>query len=169
MNQDEKFILRAGTLKFVVPNHPDPSKRTTILRASDNNARTIFIPKRQYHTFSDYSEPGKFEPSTVDFRLDEQKPGMEEGFFRNFLGYVDDCYRVKQAPSLFQLMLFLHGFECPIAIPIPGPIWLKARVSCFVTWFGGVVIGKWILGYQEHYAEYYSGLATGEEETGGNL
>ncbi len=85
----------------------------------------------------------------------------EERFFRNFFGYLEDCRRAGNQPSVFQLELFLYTVDGPLAIPCPGPDGVKWWVSRVVMVLLGVVIGEWVLGYKRTYPEYYSGRDTG--------
>ncbi|KPI38999.1 uncharacterized protein AB675_4575 [Cyphellophora attinorum] len=115
----------------------------------------IVIPKGAFHCYENASTTG--EDLSVSFRLDQQDYVMEERFFRNFFGYLDDVRLSGQTPSLFQLMLFLYTVDGPLAIPVLGkkshPI--SVWVSRFVMVFTGVVIGEWLLGYRKSYEEYY--------------
>ncbi len=69
----------------------------------------------------------------------------EARFFRNFFGYLDDCRRAAVPPSLFQLMIFLHAADTPLALPLPWePVgYLASRVVLAAVAFWG----RWILGY----------------------
>lgn len=62
---------------------------------------------------------------------------------------------MKQAPSIFQIMLWLWMFDCYVALP--GPKWLGVPVSQGLVFVLGVVVGKWMLGYRESYEEYFAG------------
>ena len=85
----------------------------------------------------------------------------EEQFFRNFFVYLEDCRKDGSQPSIFQLELFLHTIDGPLAIPVPGPDRVKWWVSRATMLLLGVVIGEWILGYKRTYPEYFSGKDTG--------
>lgn len=149
--QNEYFSVREGTGLWHLPTNTDASRRQQIKRPGDE---PIFLPKGQFHRFENVSPSEKL---VVDIQIDpETMPrGTEERFFRNFFGYLEDCSTSGTGPSLFQLQLFLHTVDGPLAIPIPGPNWLKwwvSRLFCLLT---GVVIGEWLLGYKRSYPEYY--------------
>jgi hypothetical protein len=77
-------------------------------------------------------------------------------FFRNTLGYIDDCVKAKVSPSPFQLCLFLYEADMPIAVS-PGPEWIAKWSDWAFTLFMGKCVGQWVLGYQGTYAEYFQG------------
>lgn len=53
---------------------------------------------------------------------------------------------------MFQIWLFLSsGDTYPV---MPGPTWLAKPLGMLVNFIGGLVIGKWVLGYKERYPEY---------------
>ena len=55
-------------------------------------------------------------------------------------------------------MLWLWIFDCYIVLPGLWPeSWRPVRnaLSKVLTWTLGVVVGKYLLGYQESYLEYY--------------
>ena len=153
-SQDEHFYVSQGTGVWTIPHHDDPTKRRFTVSASAENEedRKVFIPLGEYHTFENLNPD---ELLVIEARYDGPEYENEEIFFRNFLTYLDDCQLATVAPSLFQLNLFLYRFKCPPALPIPGPKWLKYWYSCFMCWFLGVVVGRWILGYRSTYPEYY--------------
>ncbi|KAF2835984.1 hypothetical protein M501DRAFT_940495, partial [Patellaria atrata CBS 101060] len=67
--------------------------------------------------------------------------------------YLDDCRIHKINPSLPQLLLMFYHVDCILAIP--GPKAIRMPIGRFLNWFGGVVIGSWLLGYSHTYEEYY--------------
>lgn len=89
----------------------------------------------------------------VDIHLTPESYENEQRFFRNFFGYLDDCKKAKMEPSLFQLLVFLHSADTPLALPLPNE-WLGTIVSriflILVAYFG-----RYVLGYQDSYPEYY--------------
>ena len=143
--QTEEFHVVSGTARFFLDG------ATHIRKPGDIQ----FIPMGSYHCYENASEDG--EDLVIEFRLDEQKWEMEERFFRNFFGYLDDCRKAKQSPSLFQLMRFLYSVNAPLAIPVPGPAWVGRQVSWVVVLIMGLVVGEWLLGCKESYDEYYAG------------
>jgi len=110
---------------------------------------SIFIPCRALHRFWNAGKEG--ESCTVDITLD---PSMnDEKFFRNFYGYVDDA-RDNGGPSLWQMLLFLHAGG--VVLAVPGlPRVLGDPLGKLIGWVGGVVVGKWALGMEESYGDYY--------------
>jgi mannose-6-phosphate isomerase-like protein (cupin superfamily) len=149
--QTEYFNVREGTGIWYLPTHGDCSKVQQVKKAGDE---PIHLPAGMYHRFEN---PSDTEPLIVDIRIDpETVPrGLEEMFFRNFFGYLDDCISQKLSPSIFQLALFLDSVDMALAVPIPGPDWLKLRTSRSIGWFLGTVVGVWLLGYKKTYPEYY--------------
>lgn len=147
--QDEYFEVCEGTRLWHLPIHVNQSEWQQIKTQGDE---PIFSPKGRFHRFENASSTGRI---VVNIRTDSetQLQGVKEQLFRNFFGYLDDCRLSKVAPSLFQLQLFLHTVDGPLAIPTPGPDWLKwwvSRLFCLLT---GVVIGEWLLGYRS-YPQY---------------
>ena len=57
---------------------------------------------------------------------------MEERFFLNVFGYLEDCRAQGIAPGLFLLELCLHTVHGLLVIPIRGPDFVKARISLIV-------------------------------------
>lgn len=115
---------------------------------------TIVIPPRVAHTFENL--PGSSEPLVIDFRYDKQYREMEERFFRNFFGYIDDCLKNDVTPSLFQLNIFLFYF-CSAGDMIPAPDVFHIR--CLVNTIAMLCltfIGQVFLGYKSTYPEYYN-------------
>ena len=116
--------------------------------------KVITIPVGAYHRFENGSTT---EPLVVDITLTPPERAKEERFFRNFFGYLEDCRKAKMEPSLFQLLRFLHAVDGPLALPVPAPVWVRHWIDWAFMMVGGVMIGEWLLGYQESYKEYYKG------------
>jgi mannose-6-phosphate isomerase-like protein (cupin superfamily) len=142
--QTESFKVKSGAARFFL--------RDKQFVVQENG--TTHIPIGYYHKFENAS---KDEPLVIDIRLDEQVWQMEESFFRNFFGYLEDCRKASVEPSLFQLERFLYSMDVPLAIPVPGPEWLGRAVSWSFMVVTGVVVGEWMLGYKGSYPEYYVG------------
>lgn len=151
--QTERFKCVKGTGIWYQPTHPDgESKHKTVMRAGDP---PIIMQAGLFHRFENASTD---EDLVVDIGLDpeSQNSEMEHRFFRNFFGYLEDCRAQGTGPSLFQLELFLWTVDGPLAIPVPGPNWLKWWVSRGFMIVLGKWIGEYLLGYQTSYPEYYS-------------
>lgn len=91
----------------------------------------------------------------MDIQLDPEDYENEQRFFRNFFGYLDDCKRTRTSPSVFQLFVFLHSADTPLAMPMPFGL---EGVGVWLSWILMVVVaylGRYVLGYQQSYAEYY--------------
>ena len=89
----------------------------------------------------------------ISVGLDPMERERDEAFFRNLYGYLDDCRMDDMPPSLAQMCLFLHFFDCYLAIP--GPKTIMNPLSELLVFILGVVVGKLMLGYRETYPEYY--------------
>jgi len=144
MYQVEEFRVGSGQAQFWLEGVEHDRSANEIIQ----------IPIGTFHRFKNSSSS---EPLIIDFRLDEQVWAMEESFFRNFFGYLDDCRKAKQEPSIFQLLRFLYSVNGPLAVPCPGPKWIGRQVSWLLAFVAGVVVGEWLLGYQASYPEYYQG------------
>lgn len=149
MNQIEKFNIQFGTGRFFSDG------TVTVTKAGDY----IEIPAGAFHRFENASEDG--EDLVVDVNLVEEDMVMDQRFFRNFLGYIDDSIKAKQQPSFFQLCLFLYTFDCPVVLPFLGEksTALGRRISWVVMFIAGVIVGEWLLGYRRTYPEYYRDTA----------
>ena len=136
--QDETFHVVSGRMVVTV------SGRQKVVGAENS----VYIPQCEYHTFANASTN---ESLIVDVKLKPDNRLRDERFFRNAYGYLDDVTRSGRSPSPFQALLFLWSAD---VIPaFPGPKLVMAPLSKFLGWFGGVVVGKWILGYREWYPE----------------
>lgn len=110
------------------------------------------ITPGRLHTYRNGSSDQEL---TFCIGFDPQERGRDEAFFRNIYGYVDDCRKAGMKPSICQLCLWLHTFDCYLALP--GPKVLALWASEWLVWILGVVVGKWLLGMKETYPEYYAG------------
>ncbi|PVH83253.1 hypothetical protein DL98DRAFT_513174 [Cadophora sp. DSE1049] len=145
--QTEHFHLRSGTGNFYLGIDPKPF---TTLSDKPDAPKTATIPAGRYHRFENASET---EELVLDIHLTPESYENEQRFFRNFFGYLDDCKKAKVEPSLFQLLVFLHSADTPLALPLPIE-WLGkivSRIFLIVVAFWG----RFMLGYQESYPEYY--------------
>ncbi|EME41388.1 hypothetical protein DOTSEDRAFT_73716 [Dothistroma septosporum NZE10] len=148
--QTEKFHVQQGTANMFFGLSPKPS---AILSAQGANSSAILGPCR-YHRFENASST---EDLKIDIQLDPEDYENEQRFFRNFFGYLDDCKRAEQTPSIFQLFVFLHSADTPLAIPLPNlpfmenlGVYLSRLLLVAVAYFG-----LYGLGYQQTYPEYY--------------
>jgi hypothetical protein len=70
----------------------------------------------------------------------------------NLQTYRDDCRRAGREPSLPQLLLFSRSAD--VIRALPGPKIIAKPLGIVINYIGGLVIGKWLLGYSETYPEY---------------
>lgn len=145
--QDEHFHVRKGVGNFYCGLGSTPF---AILTGGLGKQSTTSIKAGRYHRFENAS---KTEDLVVDIHLSPESYESEQRFFRNFFGYLDDCKKAKTAPSFFQLLVFLHSADTPLAVPLPweGLGRVASRILLTFTAFWG----KWILGYRDTYLEYY--------------
>lgn len=150
LNQDEYFVVKEGAGVWYLPTTSNPALRKQVVKAG---GQPISIPAAKFHRFENVSTT---ERLVINIRFDpETSPrGADEAFFRNFFGYLEDCRLSNIGPSIFQLGLFGHTVDGPLAIPVPGPDFVKAWVSRVFSFLLGIVIGEWILGYRRSYPEY---------------
>ena len=148
--QDEEFRVVKGRGIWRQPTNEVSSQREVI----KGEGESIFLAKGRFHQFENPSEDEALEVEIALFP-ESSNAKVEERFFRNFFGYLEDCRAQGTAPSLFQLELFLSTVDGPLAIPIPGPDWLKASVSKAAMLVLGVAVGEYLLGYKRSYPEYY--------------
>ena len=148
--QTENFRVTKGGGVWYQPTAPTSIQRI-VMKAGDP---PVHLPAGTFHRFE---HDGGEEELVVDIKLNPETGGAveEERFFRNILGYLEDCRLEGTAPSLFQLELFFHTIDGSLAIPVPGPDWLKWWISRLFMLLTGVVIGEWLLGYKRSYPEYY--------------
>ncbi|KAJ4420645.1 hypothetical protein N0V82_004210 [Gnomoniopsis sp. IMI 355080] len=147
MYQDEHFRVRQGVGNFYCGLGSSPA---AILTGGGGKQSTTTIKAGRYHRFENAS---KTEDLVVDIRLTPESYESEQRFFRNFFGYLDDCNKARTAPSFFQLLVFLHSADTPLAVPLPwesiGRIASRMLLTVAAFW------GRWILGYRDTYPEYY--------------
>lgn len=147
LHQDEFFRVQAGTGHFYLGVDPKPF---AVLSSSGAGPTTTSIPRGRYHRFENASPT---EALVVDVHLAPEAYEAEQRFFRNFFGYLNDCKRARQAPSPFQLFVFLASADTPLAVPLPweglGKVVSRVLLATVAFW------GKWVLGYRDSYVEYY--------------
>ncbi|KIV96509.1 hypothetical protein PV10_00367 [Exophiala mesophila] len=147
IKQSEHFRIVSGTVNIYRGLDPQPWK---ILSDRDGFEEAAMIPKKIYHRIENASST---EPLVLDVHLAPEEYEVEQRFFRNFFGYLDDCKSGNVAPSLFQLLVFLHSADTPLALPFseswPGVFASRIFLIGMAFW------GRWILGYKQTYPEYY--------------
>lgn len=145
IHQSERFNVHSGSGLFFMGLSPKPF--ATLSRDKPH----AFIPAGRYHRFENTS---RTEPLVLDIELDPQNHEGEQSFFRNFFGYLDDCKKHKAAPSIFQLMVFLHAADTPLALPMPFGL---ETLGVYVSRVFLIVMASvgWLLGYKTSYPEYY--------------
>lgn len=148
-SQTERFRVQRGTANFYMPYQ---QTGPTVVGARG----TAVVPERTFHRFENASD---VQPLVLDIGLSPKDRQLEERFFRNFFGYLDDCRKAKVEPSIFQLLLFLDSVGAPLWISLPGPEWLSRWVAWLFTKLAGIVVGRLLLGYRATYPEYYKQAA----------
>lgn len=150
--QDEFFRLQSGKGNFYRGVGKEPF---AVLSDETDGQRTASIKAGRYHRFENASET---EDLVVDIHLSPESYEAEQRFFRNFFGYLDDCREAGRPPSFFQLMVFLHDGDTPLAVPLPWE-WLGKVASRLLLW-GAAYWGRFVLGYKTTYREYYEEVKT---------
>ena len=113
---------------------------------------SLRLPRWKWHWFE--AHPSQEEPLVLQVRYDESKAAMEERFFRNTLGYLDDCHRQKISFSVFQLMIFfLYGEMCP-GFCLVGQERLNMALNILIMYVFGFI--GLLMGYKQSYDEYYA-------------
>lgn len=147
IHQTEYFKVQSGTANLYRGLDARPF---ITLSDAPGGQRTASIQAGRYHRFENAS---KTEDLVIDIQLTPETYENEQRFFRNFFGYLWDCKMAKKEPSLFQLMAMLHSADTPLALPLPSE-WLGRIFSrVFLVLVAGW--GRWGLGYQDSYPEYY--------------
>lgn len=148
IHQDEFFRVQKGTGNFY--RGLDPRPFAVLSATQPGLPRTASIARGRYHRFENASSD---EDLVVDVHLAPESYEGEQRFFRNFFGYLDDCRRAGLAPSFFQLLVFLHAADTPLAVPLPwealGRVVSRVLLTTVAYW------GRWVLGYKDSYPEYY--------------
>ncbi|KAK2613979.1 hypothetical protein N8I77_000844 [Diaporthe amygdali] len=142
--QEETFHIISGTARFTLGAGRDAGEQLA------SAGQVVVIPRREAHTFCNASEDAELE---VEFVLDPASRETDEAYFRNVWGYRDDCSKAGVKRSLFQALLFMqHG---GVVMALPGPESISRPLGLLLNYIGGVIIGKWLLGYSGCYPEYY--------------
>ncbi|KAL6912600.1 hypothetical protein FSST1_010360 [Fusarium sambucinum] len=147
IHQDEYFNVQSGIGHFYRGISKEPF---AVLSDEPGGQRKASIKAGRYHRFENASET---EDLVVDIQLAPESYENEQRFFRNFFGYLDDCREARKPPSFFQLMVFLHDGDTPLAVPMPWE-WLGKIASRLLLW-SAAFWGRFILGYKTTYPEYY--------------
>jgi len=143
--QTEVFIVEKGSLTAILDGkHVDYKEGEFFL-----------IKSGMYHTFT--VDASQKENMVLVVKPEKWEDGMDEKFFRNLFGYLDDCYRAKVQPNLFQLLLILYDSETSIVIPKVPKFMGKFLGRWLLGFVGGKIIGQRLLGFQPSYKEYYVG------------
>jgi mannose-6-phosphate isomerase-like protein (cupin superfamily) len=145
--QDEYFHVQSGTGRFYRGVEHEPF---AVLTDEPGGKATASVKAGRYHRFENASDTRDL---VVDIHLTPESYEDEQRFFRNFFGYLDDCKTAGTAPSFFQLMVFLHSADTPLAVPLPSE-WLGKVASRLLLW-AAAGWGRFILGYKQSYPEYY--------------
>ncbi|KAI1613471.1 hypothetical protein EDD36DRAFT_266490 [Exophiala viscosa] len=151
MYQTEDFLVTSGVARFQIDGK--------VIMAEQGDK--VHIPVGAFHKYENASGVG--DDLIISIRTDPADFAREESFFRNFSGYMEDCRKVNQQPSPFQLFRLVYEIQAPLVFPGMGKTsTLVSRQVCWLFMFvAGVVIGEWLLGYKGTYPEYYQ---SGEEK-----
>ncbi|KAF7186582.1 hypothetical protein HII31_12140 [Pseudocercospora fuligena] len=134
------------------------TKPSVVLSSNPGSKTSATLGPKRYHRFENAS---KTETLKINIQLDPEDYENEQRFFRNFFGYLNDCKRAKVSPSIFQLFVFLHSADTPLAIPLPGFIPGAEFIGVYLSWvllIAVAYVGRFVLGYKQSYPEYYSGV-----------
>lgn len=148
INQTEHFRIVSGECHLFKDTKSASWK--TLSAKEPAGLRTASIPNQIYHTLQNVSST---EPLVLDVSLTPENYEGEQRFFRNFFGYLDDCKRVGQKPSLFQLMVFLRSSDTPLGLPMPSKTVGVFASRIFMNFMA--FVGERLLGYDSTYDEYY--------------
>ncbi|KAI9930979.1 hypothetical protein ASPWEDRAFT_34502 [Aspergillus wentii DTO 134E9] len=138
-HQTEQFHVLHGTAKFICGGE-DVLKKA---------GESMTIPMKAFHTFCNASES---EEMVVELVLEPKWRNRDEAFFRNAQSYRDDCRKAGVPRSLPQVLLF--NWAGGVVLALPGPVFIARPLGVLMNFFGGLVLGKWILGYKDSYPEY---------------
>lgn len=94
LEQTEHFEVVSGTLGLVLNGHET---------ALTKDGGRVTIPPGARHTFWVHKTSTEDTQFIVWVKPQHVKNGLDEGFLRNFAGYLSDCERAGLQPSVFQL------------------------------------------------------------------
>ena len=77
---------------------------------------------------------------------------MSNGSLGNVQSYRDDCRKAGVVRSFPQVLLF--NWAGGVVLALPGPPLIARFLGIMMNFWGGLILGKYILGYQESYPEY---------------
>lgn len=142
--QDEHFRVVSGSGIWHLSN------KSIRLQAGD----TITIPAWKYHWFENARDSS--EPLKVGYWYTREYTEMEEKFFRNTMGYIADCTRAGQQPSVVQLCIFSVRNWMVIGVVNWQfvPDWFNFLLNTLIT-FAFAIWGEFVLGYAASYEQYY--------------
>ncbi|PCD26476.1 hypothetical protein AU210_012901 [Fusarium oxysporum f. sp. radicis-cucumerinum] len=150
--QDEFFRVQSGIGNFY---RGLDSKPFAVLSDDPDGQATASVKAGYFHRFENAA---KDRDLVVDIHLTPESYENEQQFFRNFFGYLDDCKVSGSAPSIFQLLVFLHSADTPLVIPIPWEF--LGRVVSRILLTTAAYWGRFVLGYKQTYPEYYDAKKT---------
>lgn len=143
LHQSEHFEVLSGTLGLVLDGQH--------IALTKEGGRAS-VPAGARHTFWVHESTAEDMTMQVWVKPQGIKNGLDEGFLRNFAGYLADCERAGMQPSLFQLLVFLWDSNIVITPPFWVPqIFLKGMHQLLATY-----VGQYVLGYRTSYPEYHN-------------
>lgn len=145
IHQAEYFNVQSGSGNFWMGTDKTPFAKL------DKSKPHASIPASRYHRFENASQTEDF---VLDIQLAPEDYENEQRFFRNFFGYLDDCKKSKTEPSIFQLMVFLHSADTPLALPAPGGVEVIGVWISRAFMIAMAAVGR-SMGYKQSYEEYY--------------
>ncbi|KDQ15472.1 hypothetical protein BOTBODRAFT_31796 [Botryobasidium botryosum FD-172 SS1] len=138
--QEETFWVRKGTMLATLEG------RERVIPEGGS----ITIPMQAFHTFRNASDT---ERASIEIGLNPSTRAKDECFFRNAHSYLEDCKKANMQPNILQLLLMFH--ENNVIMALPGPKFIAKPLGVLMNWIGGVVLGKWLMGYSHTYKEYF--------------
>ncbi|KAK9899540.1 hypothetical protein P389DRAFT_207207 [Cystobasidium minutum MCA 4210] len=143
LEQSEYFEVLSGTLGLTLNGEP-----VTLTKEGGR----VSIPPGARHTFWVHESSTEDCSFIVWVKPQHVKNGLDEGFLRNFAGYLSDCDRDGLRPSVFQLLVFLWDAN----IVLTPPFWMPLVILKGLHQVLATYVGQYLLGYKTTYPEYHN-------------